>query len=470
MVAGTFKTYRLLGLAFWQAWQMLVLCTSTILPYGLEFPYPFEPAIMVMVLTTLGYLAVTLLNRWFSPYLTKDHFLWIAALCSSLGTLAMAFLSHLPYGSLVAVLYTVAALVLSVGNALILIMWGELWSTLATGRVGRYLYVSYAFAFVLYFCIFGLPFEVRAVLVAVLPVISTLILANARQEPRRTASSLIYDIESFSKARIFISIVAVSIAFGLSQALMLTLMGTADTVPQTFLLAGVCIIALALNISLTTPQLEPLAFYRPIIPALAGGLIFLVLLPSAFAFVGGGLIILAIYCLDMLVMLVSTDIAFRTRIPVALTFGLTIFAARTGTLTGTVLFDQLLGSALWEAQLPIQLLLGCAVVVVVVGTLLFSQTDLLKLYRPRIPNAPDTQPTYQKCERVGDVCGLTARELEVLHLLATGRSIPFISKELTIANGTAKHHVSNIYRKLGVYDRQGLHDVIEQGDVGKGAL
>jgi DNA-binding NarL/FixJ family response regulator len=54
--------------------------------------------------------------------------------------------------------------------------------------------------------------------------------------------------------------------------------------------------------------------------------------------------------------------------------------------------------------------------------------------------------------------------------LATGRSIPFISKELTIANGTAKHHVSNIYRKLGVYDRQGLHDVIEQGDVGKGAL
>jgi DNA-binding NarL/FixJ family response regulator len=60
--------------------------------------------------------------------------------------------------------------------------------------------------------------------------------------------------------------------------------------------------------------------------------------------------------------------------------------------------------------------------------------------------------------------------MEVLQLLACGRSVPYICEELTIAQGTVKHHVSSIYRKIGVYDRQSLHDVIEQGSVGKGAL
>ena len=46
---------------------------------------------------------------------------------------------------------------LSLGNALLLIMWGELWSALATGRVGRHLYVSYTFAFVLFFVAYALP-------------------------------------------------------------------------------------------------------------------------------------------------------------------------------------------------------------------------------------------------------------------------------------------------------------------------
>ncbi|MEG1493467.1 MAG: hypothetical protein RR842_14515, partial [Gordonibacter sp.] len=37
----------------------------------------------------------------------------------------------------------------------------------------------------------------------------------------------------------------------------------------------------------------------------------------------------------------------------------------------------------------------------------------------------------------------------------------------TLIGSTAKHHVSNIYRKIGVFDRQGLLDTIEQGGVGK---
>lgn len=48
---------------------------------------------------------------------------------------------------------------------------------------------------------------------------------------------------------------------------------------------------------------------------------------------------------------------------------------------------------------------------------------------------------------------LTEREIEVLQLLVRGRSNQAIATELSISDGTAKFHVNNILRKLGVEDR-----------------
>ena len=49
--------------------------------------------------------------------------------------------------------------------------------------------------------------------------------------------------------------------------------------------------------------------------------------------------------------------------------------------------------------------------------------------------------------------GLTAREFEVLRLVAAGRSNPEIAAELFISAKTASVHVSNILAKLGVSGR-----------------
>ena len=49
--------------------------------------------------------------------------------------------------------------------------------------------------------------------------------------------------------------------------------------------------------------------------------------------------------------------------------------------------------------------------------------------------------------------GLTARELEVLRLLATGRSTEEIADALFISRRTATTHVGNILGKLGVNTR-----------------
>jgi len=49
--------------------------------------------------------------------------------------------------------------------------------------------------------------------------------------------------------------------------------------------------------------------------------------------------------------------------------------------------------------------------------------------------------------------GLTEREVEVLRLLASGKTNSEIAEELIIAEATSRRHVANIYEKIGASNR-----------------
>jgi LuxR family maltose regulon positive regulatory protein len=66
----------------------------------------------------------------------------------------------------------------------------------------------------------------------------------------------------------------------------------------------------------------------------------------------------------------------------------------------------------------------------------------------RVPVGP-TVSTYG--QRLPE--GLSERELEVLRLVASGRSNREIARELYVSLGTVKTHINNTYRKLGVNSR-----------------
>jgi len=60
---------------------------------------------------------------------------------------------------------------------------------------------------------------------------------------------------------------------------------------------------------------------------------------------------------------------------------------------------------------------------------------------------------HRSLRRTPRAAGLTAREVEVLRLVAQGRSNREIAAELFIAEKTARNHVERVYSKLGVNNR-----------------
>ena len=60
---------------------------------------------------------------------------------------------------------------------------------------------------------------------------------------------------------------------------------------------------------------------------------------------------------------------------------------------------------------------------------------------------------HRASRRTSWSAGLTAREVEVLRLVAQGRSNREIATELFIAEKTAHNHIERVYAKLGVNNR-----------------
>jgi DNA-binding CsgD family transcriptional regulator/pimeloyl-ACP methyl ester carboxylesterase len=66
---------------------------------------------------------------------------------------------------------------------------------------------------------------------------------------------------------------------------------------------------------------------------------------------------------------------------------------------------------------------------------------------------PEVQPTVAPAEPAADPLGLSAREIEVLRLVAAGKSNRQIAEELFISTNTVDRHVSHILSKIGAANR-----------------
>ncbi|MFD1734285.1 response regulator transcription factor [Deinococcus malanensis] len=80
------------------------------------------------------------------------------------------------------------------------------------------------------------------------------------------------------------------------------------------------------------------------------------------------------------------------------------------------------------------------------GTLLDLDAAIQDALSLRVPAAPGVQSGPSTFR-------LSPRELEVLRLLAEGRSNREVAQKLTLSEKTVARHVENVFNKLGVHSR-----------------
>ena len=450
----------LVGLGFWQAWWMTLASTSVVMG-------PIQPApgsmLLLMIATLAGYVAATLAAPRLAPYSSRPGLLPLSAAAGTVGTVMLALCTHIALPSAASLALEWAGYILtSVFSALVLLMWGERWSTLASGNVGRHLVYSFLLAFALYFVACALPTVAGCTLIALFAPLSALSLYLSRNEPcRGDVPVAAVRLDARRLVGFALALMAVSVVFGAVQRVS-SFDGSTRTLQLLGMsVAGIFMAAFAFAMFMRDSVADPFSFYRPIVPAIACGMALCLAFPGVLSFVGNGGVIFGVYCLDMFIMFTASDLAYRARTHVALIFGGAIVATRTGTLIGSWLGYTLMGNASWSPDVRVSLIACFIVAVVIIGSTVFTEGGLRTLYQPAQEQTRSHVPDFdERCKHLAHDAGLTARELDVMLLLARGRSIAHISEALGIAPGTVKHHTSNTYRKLGVYDRQGLIDLV----------
>ena len=76
--------------------------------------------------------------------------------------------------------------------------------------------------------------------------------------------------------------------------------------------------------------------------------------------------------------------------------------------------------------------------------------------------APSKPSLEEACGLLAVEMGLTPRESEVLVLLARGRTLPIVSRDLHITKNTARSHIEWVYQKTGIHKQQDLIDLVER--------
>lgn len=86
--------WRLLGLGFWQAWQIVAMCTDIVAPTSGKLFDQGNALLILLVLMTAAYLAVVVASRRYAPFAGRGSSYVLAAALMAAGTLAMPVALH----------------------------------------------------------------------------------------------------------------------------------------------------------------------------------------------------------------------------------------------------------------------------------------------------------------------------------------------------------------------------------------
>jgi DNA-binding CsgD family transcriptional regulator len=205
----------------------------------------------------------------------------------------------------------------------------------------------------------------------------------------------------------------------------------------------------------------------------------------------GSLIGFANSALDLIFWCLLSTIVYEKNVSSLVTFGfgrgVLLVGQAIGWFLGMRFFPSLVAT-MWEGSCYLLL----AFFILLATTLLFSEKEFGRMFAPlsdfnqekdtddvddadesgltlsdedKQPNPQQKlqrRPWLKACKSIGRQAKLTAREQEILEMMAFGRSPEGIAQRLFVSLNTVRTHVHNIYSKLNVHSKQELTNLIER--------
>lgn len=203
-------------------------------------------------------------------------------------------------------------------------------------------------------------------------------------------------------------------------------------------------------------------------------------LPSgtAFAFVSYRALGCQLFTLGSCVGFAVAFLAFRLRFGPALRYvGISLQVAAfcavflsAGKEVGSLATLSVHGFVLFDS-VSFSVVSAMAFLLLTLATLEFGVDKGLKtlwgLCEKTAPKAHYEESFERRCDELAGACGLTARERQIMGLLAKGRRPNEIKDELVITIATTRTHIQRIYRKLMVHSERELVDLVQNGRSGR---
>ena len=197
--------------------------------------------------------------------------------------------------------------------------------------------------------------------------------------------------------------------------------------------------------------------YRFVVPIISVGLILLALARSQDQVFASAMVLAGTILFEMFIMTSFARISLSARESPWRIFGFGGAVVQASLLVAFFFGLFLAGAAsTWVSAIA----LGLVFVFILAGSFDVPGKDLVAV--PKDGSTEAGEPSRDaRIDAFSQVFGLSAREAEVLALIARGRSVQAVADELFIAHSTVKTHVGHIYEKAGVGNRQDLLKMLD---------
>ncbi|NGM17554.1 LuxR family transcriptional regulator [Eggerthellaceae bacterium zg-893] len=422
-------------------------------------------------------LVISCLGEKASTPAARTLFMALAASLTAVGTAMVAFPSQLFAPSVLPQAYAFGASLLGVGSAFEMTLWAELLACLGSRQSVVYFVGSTVASVVAFVLLVALGTGFSRFVTACLPVVGMVLFSRQRglvegvaRASDRPADG---DVENRSARAVLVDALALSLFFGVSYGVMkgLFVFEGGDVIAFRDQLNALSMVIASLAIFVTMGMFR-MDFrrltYQVALPLMASGF---VLFP-AFAplnLVGFFLHQIGYQYFYTVIWALWPVMASRCRVSRMRLVSLGIFGVQFGQLAGSLAGAFIIGLGLDSQGLG---LVSSVSVFVVLVVALFAfgnpvPSDGWITLRPFGQHEERRSKFRQSLESLSTVRGLSPRETEVFELLARGRNKQAIARQLCISENTAKTHIKNVYRKLGVHSQQAMMDMIELDAKGK---